>query len=219
MKKLALMGLVVIYSLTLTSSNAFDSTPPSLGTVTVSQSSLPETGGTVVVTAQITATAYGLDQAPLFVFQQDGYSKNFSCTRPIGLRMTLVAGDEKSGSYRCETDLTAPLKPGVYKLMFFPLTDKGGNSSGGFISTNFSVAVGVPAVAAKPTSTPTPKPTPSVSKVVQPAINQESIDVLLESNAQLRSQVTSLQAQVKALIAIQSKYNKICSTKPKPKGC
>ena len=79
MKKLALVGLVAIFLLPLTTSNAFDSTPPSLGTVTVSQSSLPETGGTVVVTAQIAATAYGLDQAPLFVFQQDGYSKTLVC--------------------------------------------------------------------------------------------------------------------------------------------
>jgi hypothetical protein len=208
MKKLALFGLAVIFSFPLTTSNAFDSTPPSLGTVTVSQTSLPETGGTVVVTAQITATAYGLDQAPLFVFQQDGYSKNFSCTRPIGLRMTLVAGDEKSGSYRCETDFAAPLKPGVYKLMFFPLTDKGGNSTGGFINTNFSVAIGVPAVAAKPT----PKPTISSKPEVTSTQGSADAGELLS----LKTQVAALQSQLKTL---QAKLNKICSGKPKPKGC
>lgn len=193
-------------------SNAFDSTLPSLGTVTVSQSSLSETGGTVVVTAQITATAYGLEQAPLFVFQQDGYSKNFSCTRPIAMRMALVAGDEKNGSYRCETDFATPLKPGVYKLMFFPLTDKGGNSSGGFISTNFAVAVGVPAVAVKPTPTLTPKPT----------ISSKPIDTSTQGSADagdllsLKTQVSLLQSQLKK---VQVKLNKICSAKPKPKGC
>jgi len=208
MMKLALFGLAVIFSLPLTTSNAFDSTPPSLGTVTVSQTSLPETGGTVVVTAQITASAYGLDQAPLFIFQQDGYSKNFSCTRPMGLRMTLVAGDEKSGSYRCETDFAAPLKPGVYKLMFFPLTDKGGNSSGGFINTNFSVAIGVPAVTAKPTPKPTIYAKPEVTSTQGSADAGELLS--------LKTQVALLQSQLKTL---QAKLNKICSGKPKPKGC
>ena len=207
MKKLALFGLAVIFSLPLTTSNAFDSTPPSLGTVTVSQSSLPETGGTVVVTAQITAAVYGLEFAPIFVFQQDGYSKTFSCGKASLNYMTLVAGDEKNGSYRCETEFATPLKPGVYKLMFFPLTDKGGNKSG-FINTNFSVAIGVPAVAAKPT----PKPTISSKPVV--TSTQESADAgeLLS----LKTQVALLQSQLKTL---QAKLNKICSGKPKPKGC
>jgi hypothetical protein len=70
-----------------------------------------------------------------------------------------------------------------------------------------------------PTPTPTPTPTPSATKAAQSATSQESTDVLLKSNAQLKSQIASLQAQVKSLIAIQNKYNKICSTKIKPKGC
>jgi hypothetical protein len=67
--------------------------------------------------------------------------------------------------------------------------------------------------------TPTPTPTPSATKVAQPSISQESFDALLQSNNQLKSQIASLQAQVTALIAIQNKYNKICSGKVKPKGC
>lgn len=197
--------------------NAFDSTPPSLGTVTVSQTSLPESGGTVVVTAQISATAYGLDQAPLFVFQQDGYSKNFSCTRPMGLRMALVSGDEKAGTYRCETDFASPLKPGVYKLMFFPLTDKGGNNSGGFINTNFSVSVGVPAPVA--TTSPAPTPTASPTKSPQMGITQEAYDAVVSKNSELTSQIALLQAKISSLIAVQNKFVKICSVKVKPKGC
>jgi hypothetical protein len=199
-------------------SNGFDSTPPSLGAVTVSQNSLPETGGTVIVTAQITSNAYGLDQAPLFVLQQDGYSKNFSCTRPLAMRMALVAGDDKNGSYRCEVDLFPPLKPGVYKLLFFPLSDKGGNSTGNFISTSFSIAVGVIPV---PTPTPIPAPAPSKNqqKPVETGINQESFDALVSKNAELISQLNALQAKLRVLMAVQAKYTKICSAKIKPKGC
>jgi hypothetical protein len=169
----------------------------------------------VVVTAQINAAAYGLDQAPLFVFQQDGYSKNFSCTRPMGLRMGLVSGDEKNGTYRCETDFAPPLKPGVYKLMFFPLTDKGGNNSGGFINTNFSVSVGVPA----PIVTASPIPGASPTKSPQITVTQESYDALLAKNSDLTSQIAQLQAKMSSLIAIQNKFVKICSAKIKPKGC
>lgn len=213
MRQNRLIALIIISSLLAINpfvSNAFDSTPPSLGTVTVSQSSLPETGGTVVVTAQITATAYGLEFAPLFVFQQDGYSKTFSCDKSSLNRMTLVAGDEKNGSYRCETEFATPLKPGVYKLMFFPLTDKGGNKSDGFIYTNFSVAVGVRAVAAIPT--PTPKATISSKPTVTSTQGSADAGELLS----LKTQVALLQSQLKKL---QVKLNKICSGKPKPKGC
>ena len=209
---LGLVGCFLTYGIP---ANAFDSTPPSLGTVTVSQNSLPETGGTVVVTAQVNATAYGLDQAPLFVFQQDGYSKNFSCTRPMGLRMALVSGDEKNGTYRCETDFASPLKPGIYKLMFFPLTDKGGNNSGGFINTNFSVSVGVPA----PVVTTSPTPAASPTKSPQMTVSQESFDALVAKNSDLISQIAQLQAKISSLTAIQNKFVKICSVKIKPKGC
>lgn len=211
----AFFGLVSCFLANAIPANAFDSTPPSLGTVTVSQSSLPETGGTVVVTVQVNAAAYGLDQAPLFVFQQDGYSKNFSCTRPMGLRMALMSGDEKNGTYRCETDFAAPLKPGLYKLMFFPLTDKGGNNSGGFINTSFSVSVGVPAPLSTASSTPTTSPT----KPPQATVTQEAYDAIVSKNSELVSQIASLQAKMTSLIAIQNKFTKICSSKPKPKGC
>ena len=195
--------------------NAFDSTPPSLGAVTVSQTSLPESGGTVVVTAQIAATAYGLDQAPLFVFQQDGYSKNFSCTRPLGLRMTLLSGDDKNGVYRCETDFASPLKPGLYKLMFFPLTDKGGNSSGNFINTNFSVSIGVPA----PAVVASPTPSAPTTKSPKASVNQENYDAIIAKNSELIGQIALLQAKIASLIEIQKKFAKICSSKLKPKGC
>jgi len=67
--------------------------------------------------------------------------------------------------------------------------------------------------------TTTPKPTPSATKIAQPIISQENYDALLESNTQLKSQIASLQAQVNALIAIQSKYKQVCGGKVKPKGC
>ena len=209
MKKFFYAALTAGLAFTMTSAIAFDSTPPSLGAVTLSQNSVPETGGTVTVTAQVTSSAYGLDQAPLFTLQQQGYSKNFSCTRPSLMRMSLVSGDEKNGLYRCEADILPPLKPGVYKLVFFPLTDKGGNTTD-FINTNFSVAVGV----AAPTLTPTPKPTlTSKPPVTQPPsqTSDATTDVLI-----LKSQVSSLQSQLKAL---EGKIKKICSAKPKPKGC
>jgi len=206
MKKFFLAALTVGLAFTMTPAFAFDSTPPSLGTVTLSQNSVPETGGTVVVTAQVTSSAYGLEQAPLFILQQSGYSKNFSCTRPSAMRMSLVSGDEKNGLYRCEADILPPLKPGIYKLVFFPLTDKGGNSTNNFEYTNFSVAVGVAAPTPKPTLTSKPTVTQPPSQT-----SDATTDVLT-----LKSQVSSLQSQLKAL---EGKIKKICSAKPKPKGC
>ena len=102
--------------------------------------------------------------------------------------------------------------------MFFPLTDKGGNSSGGFISTNFSVAVGVLAVAAKPTptTTPTPTPTPKPTISSKPAVTSTQGSADAGELLSLKTQVALLQSQLKTL---QGKLNKICSGKPKPKGC
>lgn len=194
-------------SLVLTdSAEGFDPTPPSLGAVTVTPLALPESGGKVVLTLQATAATYGLDQLPLPTFGIQGYSKNFSCSGfPNGLRMSLISGTEKSGTYQCEINFAAPLMPGIYKLTIFPLTDKAGNTTS-FIFPSISVAVGVPVVATTP-------PTPTTT--LKPDADSPSAGSI-NSLVELRNQVSRLQLQITSLNA---KLKRICSVKPKPRGC
>jgi hypothetical protein len=220
-KALAAVAALIGTLLFAPSAGAFDTTPPTLVSATVSPVTLPESGGTVTVTAQVTS-AYELTQTPLFIFGQMGYTKNFSCTSPPVLRMTLVAGDSKNGTFRCESNFSAPLKPGIYKLTFFPLTDAGGNTTD-FITTKYSIAVEVPTPTPTPTPSATSTPTPTPDAASQLTALQGQVAALLVENASLKSQVAQLAGEKSALAMqlkrIKNQLKKICTVRSKPKGC
>jgi hypothetical protein len=200
---------------------AFDSTPPSLVSASVNTKSVPEEGGTVVLEVSVKTSSYDLVDNPLPVVNVN--NKPFSCTGSDGLRMTLISGDRKNGNYRCNIIFTAPLKPGIYPLTIFPLTDKGGNTTN-FINPNINITIGSPVITPTPTATPiqtiTPKPTPTTSNV------NDQLTIISELKSQINSlniKISNLEAQLKSRDAaqntLQKRLQKICSSKPKPKGC
>lgn len=194
---------------------AFDSTPPSLVSATTNINTIPEEGGTIILTVVVKTSSYDLDQNPLPVVNVN--TRPFSCTGSDGLRMTLQSGDARNGTYKCNIVFTSPLKPGIYPLTIFPLTDKGGNTTG-FLNPKIDITIGTPTPS--PTPTPTPSPTPTKNAVVDQATVIADLNMQIAS---LKNQVANLDLQLKKSLATASssmaKLNKICSSKPKPKGC
>jgi len=189
---------------------AFDATPPKLENCKVTPNILPASGGELVFTARITSVN-GLDRTPVVRMF------NKSMTRWIAdiVSVDLISGDSKLGEYQGKVTVKANLAPDRYYVTFDPLWDVSQNRTQ--MIWCFDAFVDYAGYTPpKPSPSPTPTSTP---KNAQPSISQENYDALVASNLQLRSQIASLQAQVKALIAIQNKYNKVCSSRVKPKGC
>jgi hypothetical protein len=189
---------------------AFDATPPKLENCKVTPNILPASGGELVFTARITSVN-GLDRTPVVRMF------NKSMTRWIAdvVSVELISGDSKFGEYKGKVTVKANLAPDRYYVTFDPLWDVSQNRTQ--MIWCFDAFVDYAGYTPpKPSPSPTPTSTP---KNAQPSISQENYDALVASNLQLRSQIASLQAQVKALIAIQNKYNKVCSSRVKPKGC
>jgi hypothetical protein len=189
---------------------AFDATPPKLENCKVTPNILPASGGELVFTARITSVN-GLDRTPVVRMF------NKSMTRWIAdiVSVDLISGDSKLGEYQGKVTVKANLAPDRYYVTFDPLWDVSQNRTQ--MIWCFDAFVDYAGYTPpKPSPSPTPTSTP---KNAQPSISQENYNALVASNLQLRSQIASLQAQVKALIAIQNKYNKVCSSRVKPKGC
>jgi hypothetical protein len=189
---------------------AFDATPPKLENCKVTPNILPASGGELVFTARITSVN-GLDRTPVVRMF------NKSMTRWIAdvVSVPLISGDSKFGEYQGKVTVKANLAPDRYYVTFDPLWDVSQNRTQ--MIWCFDAFVDYAGYTPpKPSPSPTPTSTP---KNAQPSISQENYDALVASNLQLRSQIASLEAKVKALIAIQNKYNKVCSSRVKPKGC
>lgn len=213
-KSISFLLCVFIASSTLViSSSAYDSSPPVLSDVSLSNFKLPEEGGTVTLSARVSSPSYGLEQNPLPVFSVEGNSKTWSCTSSP-MRMTLVSGDDKNGAYKCEINFVAPLMPGSYKLKFFPLTDKAGNATS-FIDPNVTLVIGnVIAVS----------PSPSAVASVKSVTELESQNAALAAKVtEFQKTMTNIQAELTKLqqlnLTLRNKLTKICAIKPKPKGC
>ena len=69
---------------------------------------------------------------------------------------------------------------------------------------------------------PAPKPTPTPMMSSNPKV-RDGESVALAQNAELKARLTQLESQLKAiqsaLLKANQKLTKICSAKPKPKGC
>lgn len=189
---------------------AFDATPPKLENCKVIPNILPASGGELVFTARITSVN-GLDRTPVVRMFNKGMTRWIADV----VSVSLISGDSKSGEYQGKVTVKPNLAPDRYYVTFDPLWDVSQNRTQ--MIWCFDAFVDYAGYTPlKPSPSPTPTSTP---KNAQPSINQENYDALVASNSQLKSQIASLQAQIKSFIAIQNKYNKICSTRVKPKGC
>jgi hypothetical protein len=103
------------------------------------------------------------------------------------------------------------------EIYFLPIPNStGSGSSGSGLSPAPTVTVtATPAPAPTVTVTATPAPAPTVTVTATPA-PAPTVYVTNPSDKNLSDLVTSLQSQVKLLNA---KVKRICSVKPKPKGC
>jgi hypothetical protein len=194
---------------------AFDTTPPKVESCTISPRQISDVdGGNLRVTIKVTSKN-GLSSNVLSVLNLKNNTS--SATRQLGgFIMTRESGDEFSGTWIQDIAVKPGLMPGIYELSIFPLTDKVQNGTSFLGCPGQDVAYGVttPTPAPTPTPKPTPAPTPTPKPIVTVTPKQEpnmSSEVL-----QLKTQVALLQNQLKTL---QAKVTKICSAKPKPKGC
>jgi hypothetical protein len=241
-KALAVIASLIGTLLFAPSAGAFDPTPPVLVSATVSPTTLPESGGPVIVTLVVSSPAYGLALPPAIMFQMNPNLNRYISFLPNDdqgqvrsfVFTTLVSGDAKSGTYRATANFAAPIMPGVYGLIITDLKDAGQNSTS-VIRTSATVTVTANAVAA-PTPTPTPSATasPTSTPLVTPSPTTTQIDLtsqlktlqdqvarLTAANAALANQVTILKnaSSLSLAVKLQAKLAKICAVRPKPKGC
>lgn len=180
---------------------AFDTTPPKVESCEINVKSIPSTGGEVTVTAKI-KSAFEIDRTPVIRMFNNGYERWIADVKYA----QLASGDMKSGTWTSTFSVLTDRKPDRYYVFFDPLWDKGGNSNKiSFKCEDAYVDYGG-YLAPTPTPTPTLKTTPPQS--TESSVNSEVL--------KLRSQLALLQTEIKTL---QLKMKKICSTKPKPKGC
>jgi hypothetical protein len=242
-KALAVIASLIGTLLAAPSAGAFDPTPPVLVSATVSPTTLPESGGPVIVTIVVSSPAYGLARPPAIMFRLNtnlsrvisflpnddlGRVQNFVVT-------TLVSGDAKSGTYRATANFAAPIMPGVYGLTILELEDAAQNRRD-LIQTSATVTViavaaptptPTPSATASPTSTPsmTLSPTTAATSQIDLAEQllalQDQVARLTAANAALANQVTILKnaSSLSLAVKLQAKLAKICAVRPKPKGC
>jgi hypothetical protein len=190
---------------------AFDTTPPKVESCTISPRQISDIdGGKVRVTIKV-VSKNGLSSNVLSVLNLKNNTSN--STRQLGgFIMSRESGDEFSSTWVQDIDVKPGLMPGIYELSIFPLTDKVQN--GTFFlgcpgqDVSYGVAASTPTPTPKPAQTVTPKPISSPTPLMETARSGELL--------QLKSQIALLQTQ---LVTLQSKLKKICSAKPKPKGC
>ena len=118
----------------------------------------------------------------------------------------LTSGDMKSGTWTSTFTVLTDRKPDRYYVFFDALWDKGGNSN------KMSFKCEEAYVDYGGYLTPTPTPTPTTKITPPPAVELGVANEVLK----LKSQIALLQSQVRKL---NGKLKKICSAKPKPKGC
>jgi hypothetical protein len=227
-QKHAFLTLFILFIFAFSISNfsqkalSFDTTPPKVESCTISPREISDAvGGTVKVTIKVVSKS-GLTSNVLSVLNLK--NNTTGSTRQLGgFIMNRVSGDEFSGTWVQDIPVRAGLFPGIYELTIFPLTDSVQNGTGFLSCPGQEVSYGVPAPAASPTSspsltpTPSPKPTPvptvTVTATPLPAATVYIANPVDES---LRNQLTLLRTELSQL---EKKLKKVCSAKPKPKGC
>ena len=197
------MALIFLNTGYMNDAIAFDTTAPKVESCKINIKSIPSTGGEVTVTAQI-KSVFELDRTPVIRMFNNGYERWIADVKFA----QLTSGDMKSGTWTSTFSVLTDRKPDRYYVFFDALWDKGGNSN----KMSFKCEEAYVDYGGYVIPTPTPKPTSSSKPVVTSTQGSDDASEVL----QLKTQVASLQSQLKTL---QAKINKICSGKPKPKGC
>jgi hypothetical protein len=227
LKALAVAAVLIGVFSFIAPASAFDTTPPVLVSATVSPTSLPESGGAVTVTLVVSSPTYGLANPPVIVFGLGNLGRQQGAGR-----MTLISGDAKSGTYGITANFVAPLMPGVYSLTVFPLGDAAQNRTD-FLYPNVTVTVGgtvstptpAPVVTISPTSSPTTPTTAGAATqsdlAAQLKTLQDQVAQLTAANVALVNQVEILKnaSSLSLAVKLHARLAKICSARPRPKGC
>ncbi len=196
-----LLGLLLLNTGHHEKAIAFDTTPPKVESCNINVKSVPSTGGEVTVTAQI-KSVFDLDRTPVIRMFNNGYERWIADVKFA----QLTSGDMKSGTWTSTFTVLSDRKPDRYYVFFDALWDKGGNSNKMSFKCEDAYVDYGGYLAPAPTPTPTIKITPPPSS--ESGGNNEVF--------KLKTQIVLLQSEVKTL---QTKLKKICSAKPRPKGC
>lgn len=210
--------VLVLLILPSSPAKAFDTTPPKVLSCDVSPRTLPSTGGTLTVTAQISAVNE-LDRPVIIRMINREYNRWIADV----ISVNRISGDFKLGSYTSTFNVAGNLKPDRYYLKFDPLWDKAQNSDRQvYECPNVYVDYGG-YVAPTPTPSPSINPIPTTSSTKASTSSTNNSLVLAAQVDALTKQVTVLQVQLKNLQASlaksQNKLDRICKKKPAPKGC
>lgn len=183
MRKL-LMSFTIIATLSITPIVAYadvaDTTAPKTGSIKLSPSTLPVSGGDLTVEFTVSDQESGLAETnslgvtiPSITFKLQSSDKTFSPTNPA----IRYKGDQAYGSYRAVIAIPSTLANGTWELFINPLRDLAGNSTMQ-ISTGLTLLLGstnaVPSSPAQsggsaPTTTSTSPETPLPSPSAEPS--------------------------------------------------
>ncbi len=216
------LGLIVVplsllFASATLSASAFDSTPPVIDSCSITPNKLTDAGGQITTSVHITSVNGLLNDPVGPVYLENNTSRQLG-----GLVMTLTEGDRKSGTYKQTFTVPANLMPGRYILTIFPLTDVSQNSSSGFYKCpnayidygTSSPTLPTPSASPKASATPSATSTPVISTV-----DQVTIDSLKAQIASLTTYKALSESYKKINADLTNKIAKICSAKPKPRGC
>jgi len=203
--------LFITFSTLLTFSNptanaAYNPTKPIVTQCSANPTSIPDTGG------QLKVTVHVVDPTPISFVVVNVINSSSNSIAFGGL--SLQSGTLTDGDWSNTFTVKPNLKPGLYSVMVQNVMDTSDNSLVFYYCPNLKVNYGN-AQEATPTVPPvTPKSTP----IPKPSLLDKPIqgsDVVTDIS-NLKSQIALLQSQLRSM---ELKIKKICSAKPKPKGC
>jgi len=210
-RKSLILGLSTVLLASGSPANAFDSNPPSVESCTISPRVVSDvTGGIVRVTIKV-KSSNGLSSNILSVLNMKNNTS--STLRQLGgFIMNRESGDDFSGTWIQDINVKAGLMPGLYELSIFPLEDKVQNRTSFLSCPGQEVSYGV----VEPTPNPAPRASQTPTASPQPTATAKTSSESSAFVTNLKSQLAFLRTQMATL---QAKMKKICSVKPRPKGC
>ena len=195
-----------------TASAAYNPTLPTVTECQASTNEIPDHGGPLTVTLHI------VDPTPVNIVVVNVMDQS---ANSIAFGALVLSSGLATDGYWSKTLSVAPdLRPEIYNVVAQNVSDTSSNSITFYFCPNLAINYGNAAVT--PLPTPTPKASAIATLIPTPLVTPTSItepdalSALMAKYNQLLNQLNSVQRQMKAL---NTKLNKICSAKPKPKGC
>jgi hypothetical protein len=129
--------------------------------------------------------------------------------------LSLQSGTATDGDWSKTFTVKPDLKPDLYSVVAQNVMDTSNNDLLFYTCPNLKINYGNFAIQIAPPAqnvTPRPTPTPRPTALAKPTQGSDTVEEVLN----LKSQVALLQSQLRT---IEAKMRKVCSAKPKPKGC